>query len=116
MSKTLLSMVRSTNMSSMQACSQIDGCCFQVKLLKMLCLEMILDSLTPLKHVTIVTVVCWCLLAHSAYSLPVFASSFVLPSPSETLTSQDILTYINTVLNIAFVTDTQNISLQPVTT
>ena len=77
---------------------------------------MILDSLKHVKHVTIATIVCWCLLVHSAYSLPVFATSFVLPSPSATLTSQDILTYINHVLNIAFVTDTQNISLQEVTT
>lgn len=76
---------------------------------------MILDSLKAFKHVSLVTVVCWCLLAHSAYSLPVFATSFVLPSPSETLTSQDILTYIHNVLNIAFVTE-QNITLQQATT
>ena len=79
----------------------------------MLFLQMILDSL---KHVTIVTIACWCLLAHNAYSLPVFTTSFVLPSPSGTVTSQDVLTYINNVLNIAFVTDVQNISLQAVST
>ena len=51
---------------------------------------------------------------HQATALPVYTSSFVLPSPDDNLTLENILLYFQQSLNIYFVTNSSQIKFETI--
>ena len=48
-----------------------------------------------------------CHVCQQAHALPVFSTTFVLPSPGGEVTATNVFEYIQTYLNIGFVTESQ---------
>ena len=55
----------------------------------------------------LVTLAILCHLCQRAQALPVFSTTFVLPGPTGEVTTTDVFNYIQTYLNINFITESQ---------
>ena len=55
----------------------------------------------------LITLAVVCHVCQRAQALPVFSTTFVLPSPAGEVTTSTVLEYIQTYLNINFITEPQ---------